>query len=393
MKQLGVQLLILLAVVTACAQDAPLYFGGPFVVGTTPLKDLPEVSGLVTSALNPGLIWMHNDSGDEPRVFAVILPGRIVARVRLQGATHIDWEDMARGPGPEPGASYLYLADIGDNSARRSNVVVYRIREPRIDTSLRDVQMTIPSDSVERFTLHYPDGPRDAEALLVDPRSGDIVIVTKREQRCRVYSVRGPHPNGSDRTLTFHAEIPLQLVTGGDVSPDGSMILLKTYMEVRLWKRNEQASLASAITGAGSPLPYMPERQGEAIGFTPAGDCFYTTSECEDGEPAAAIMLYTSAPSKAAAQAARDVRLPSIQVKRLLPTGTKYRVRYSVPEVERVTLTVHNAAMFKIMTLAEDTAESGPQERDFDAAKLPPGTYAVVLETPSARVATTVEIR
>lgn len=393
MRQLGVRLLVVLAVVTACAQDAPPYFGGPFVVGTTPLAELPEVSGIVTSAVNPGLIWMHNDSGDEPRVFAVVLPGRIVARVRLQGATHLDWEDMARGPGPEPGASYLYVADIGDNSARRNNVTVYRIREPRIDTSQRNLQLTIPSDSVERFTLRYPDGARDAEALLVDPLTGDIVIVTKREQRCRVYSISAPHLNGTDRTLTFNGEIPLQLVTGGDVSPDGSMILLKTYVNVRLWKRNVQQTLASSIVGPGSPLPYMPERQGEAIGLTPAGDCYYTTSECEDGGPASAIMLYPSAPSKAAADAARDIRLPSIQVKRILPTGTTYRVRYSVPEVERVMLTVHNAAMFKIMTLAEDTAESGPQERDFDAAKLPPGSYAVVLETPSARVAATVEIR
>lgn len=393
MRQLGVQLLIVLSVVTACAQDALPYFGGPFVVGTTPLKDLPEVSGLVTSALNPGLIWMHNDSGDEPRIFAVILPGRIVARLRLQGASHIDWEDIARGPGPEPGASYLNIADIGDNAARRSSITIYRVREPLIDTSQREIQLTIPSDSVERFTLRYPDGARDAEALLVDPLTGDIVIVTKREQRCRVYSVSGPHMNGSDRTLTFHGEIPLQLVTGGDVSPDGSMILLKTYMEVRMWKRNGHTSLASAISDTGSPLPYMPERQGEAIGFTSAGDCYYSTSESEDGGRAAAIMLYPSASSKAAADAARDVRLPSIQVKRILPTGTKYRVRYSVPEVERVTLTVHNAAMFKIMTLAKDTAESGPQERDFDAAKLPPGIYAVVLETTSARVATTLEIR
>jgi hypothetical protein len=64
-----------------------------------------------------------------------------------------------------------------------------------------------------------------------------------------------------------------------------------------------------------------------------------------------------------------------------------------MPEVERVSLTVHNAAMFRVMTLAEDSAESGPQERDFDAAKLPPGSYAVVLESPSARVSALLEIR
>ncbi|MEN9281168.1 MAG: hypothetical protein RL594_103 [Bacteroidota bacterium] len=386
-------LLVALVAATACAQPPQVWFGGPFRVGTTPIETLPEVSGIVSSIANSSVLWMHNDSGDEPRIFAVTLPGRVVAQVRLEGAKHLDWEDIAKGPGPVAGAAYLYIADIGDNGARRSTVVIYRIREPRIDTTMRDQQLVIPADSIERFTVAYADGPRDAEALLVDPATGDIVIVTKREQRCRVYVAPAPQSTTGIDTLRYHGDIPLQLVTGGDVSPDGSTILLKTYLHVRLWKRQPGQSLASAITGAGKPLPYMPERQGEAIGMTPAGDGFYTTSECEHGGSAAAIMFYPQAETASAAEQLRDVRLPSISANRLNPTSKTVRIRYTVPDVERISITLRNAAMFNVMTIAEDSAEAGLQERDIDISKLPPGSYAVVLETTSQRVSTLLEVR
>lgn len=391
MRRLCCLLVIVAWVTTACAQEPSTYYAGPFAVGTTPLKDLPEVSGLVASRLNPGLIWMHNDSGDEPRLFALTLPGNVIASVRLEGASHIDWEDIARGPGPASGASYLYVADIGDNAARRNSVTVYRIREPLIDTAQRGTRITIPADSVERLTLRYPDGARDAEALLVDPRTGDMVIVTKRESRCRVYSVAAPHAGGSDRTMRFEGELPLQLVTGGDVSPNGSTIILKNYLYVRAWTRSSESSLGASLTGAGAPLPYMPEGQGEAIGFSADASGYYTTSECENAGPAAAIYYYPAVPQRSRNSGTlRDVRLPSIDVQKL--SATTYRVRYTVPDVERISLTVHNSAMFKVMTLADDSAESGVQEREFDARKLGSGSFAVVLQTMSARVSALLEI-
>ncbi len=391
MRPLCRLLAIIISITTACAQEPSTFYAGPFAVGRTPLKDLPEVSGLVASQLNSGLIWMHNDSGDEPRLFALTLPGNVIASVRLEGASHIDWEDIARGPGPVSDASYLYVADIGDNSARRSSVTVYRVREPRIDTAQRGLRLAIPADSVERLTLRYPDGARDAEALLVDPRTGDIVIVTKRENRCRVYSVAAPHTGGSDRTMRFEGDLPLQLITGGDVSANGSTIILKNYLYARAWTRTSGSSLAASLNGAGTPLPYMPEGQGEAIGFSADGGGYYTTSECESAGPPAAIFYYPAVPQRSRNSGAmRDVRLPSIDVQKL--EATTYRVRYTVPEIERISLTVHNSAMFKVMTLAEDTAESGVQEREFDARKLGSGSFVVVLQTMSARVSALLEI-
>ncbi|MFN6114175.1 MAG: hypothetical protein ACK47W_10600 [Bacteroidota bacterium] len=87
MRRLCRLLAIIVSITTACAQEPATFYAGPFAVGTTPLKDIPEVSGLVASYLNPGLIWMHNDSGDEPRLFALTLPGNLIASVRLEGAS------------------------------------------------------------------------------------------------------------------------------------------------------------------------------------------------------------------------------------------------------------------------------------------------------------------
>jgi len=390
------QLIFLLALSVACLaqnQTEPLWFGGPFRVGTTPLATLPEVSGLVASTQTPGVLWMHNDSGDEPRIFAVLLPGRVAAVVRLLGSTHIDWEDMARGPGPVPGVSYLYLADIGDNSGRRGSIVIYRLRDPLVDTALRDARISIPADSIERFVLRYPDGARDAEALLVDPRSGDIIIVTKRESRCRVYSVSAPHVSGSERILRRDGDLPHQLITAGDVSDDGRRILLKNYHRIWMWQRDTTKPLTSAIVGTGTSVPYQPERQGEAVCFTASGDGYLTTSECEDSGPAAAIMLYLRAESAQAASRLRDVRLPSISVTRLGMSGSMYRIRYTVPDVQRVSLKICNAAMFTTLVVADQSAESGTQERDVDLSKLPAGSYAVVLESASARVSTLLELK
>lgn len=157
MKCPAAALALVIVITSACAQDAQPWFGGPFRVGTTPIDKLPEVSGVVSSVQSPGLLWMHNDSGDEPRIFGLTPQGSVVAEVSLQGAMHIDWEDIARGPGPVKGVSYLYIADIGDNAARRSDITIYRIRERLCDTSQRNVRAVIASDSVERFTLRYPE--------------------------------------------------------------------------------------------------------------------------------------------------------------------------------------------------------------------------------------------
>lgn len=134
---------------------------------TVRLPGLGEASGITASRRTPGLLWAHNDSGD-PAVYALDLSGSIKHRVLLAGAAVDDWEDIAIAACP--GGSCLYVADIGDNGARRRRITIYRVPEPELSDKA--------TQPVEAFHATYPDGSHDAEALFVLP-SGDLFIVTK----------------------------------------------------------------------------------------------------------------------------------------------------------------------------------------------------------------------
>jgi hypothetical protein len=102
---------------------APCQPAGPLVR----LPGLPESSGLAVSRRTPGRLWTHNDSGG-PVLFALDAGGAVTGRVRLTGADVQDWEAIAAGPCGT--GACLYVADIGDNAARRRRVTIYRLPEP-----------------------------------------------------------------------------------------------------------------------------------------------------------------------------------------------------------------------------------------------------------------------
>ncbi|HEU0054599.1 MAG TPA: hypothetical protein VFQ39_15535, partial [Longimicrobium sp.] len=135
-----------------------------------PLDGVHESSGAAVSRRSAGVFWTHNDSG-QPVLHAMDAEGREVGKVRVAGAELVDWEDLASGPCPG-GGDCLYVADIGDNGAKRADVVIYRVPEPA------------PGDAetrpAEALRLRYPDGPQDAEAFFVLP-DGSLNIVSKGE--------------------------------------------------------------------------------------------------------------------------------------------------------------------------------------------------------------------
>lgn len=236
---------------------------------------LTEISGLVASRSQPGILWVHNDSGDEAAVYAIDPQGRTLAKILLIGVDVVDCEDIAFGPGSD-GGDCLYLADIGDNAAVRETVSIYRFPEPQIE--IREdgqfVQFAVECDVIE---LVYPDGPRDAETLLIDPISGDVVIVSKDFIQARAYRV----PVGSVGivALEFLVELPWGFMTGGDISSDGSSILLRGYWNVEIWPRSPEGDWWVALASPGCPMPLALETQGEAIGFVSDGTGYLTVSE------------------------------------------------------------------------------------------------------------------
>ena len=291
-KRVGSAAVVLLAVGLAppagAQQESPCdrFAGPPTVVGTVADPSLVEISGVAASRTHPGVLWVHNDSGGKPSLTALSDAGADLGTYRVPGAEATDWEDMAAGPGPDPDQDYLYVGDIGDNGEARDEVQVHRVPEPE----------EAPEGTDDRFAedvvvnLRYPGGPVDAEALLVDPDTGDLYIVGKRQQDAPVFMAEaGAIADGGDVLMTRVTTLtaaptggppgPLGLVTGGDISPDGAVILLRTYLSVAAYARPEGRPLAAAFDTTPCAAPRADEPQGEAVGFLADGSAYVTISE------------------------------------------------------------------------------------------------------------------
>jgi hypothetical protein len=214
-------------------------YGPPKVIGTIKNESINESSGLVASRTTPGVFWTHNDSGDGPFIYAIGTEGESVGVWRVTGAEAVDWEDISIGPGPVAGRSYLYIGDIGDNSSARKEFVVYRVLEPRPALADQESSKSKPriTESAEAIRLRYPDGKHDAEALLVDPKGGNIYIVTKVAlQNPTIYEAIAPLNSANPITMRSLGELKVPspfggIITGGSVSPDGKRIALCDYFQ------------------------------------------------------------------------------------------------------------------------------------------------------------------
>jgi hypothetical protein len=235
---------------------------------------LDEASGMAASAVHPGVYYIHNDSGDVPRFFAVNGDGASEGVFSLS-ATHEDYEDMAVGPCPE--GSCVFIADIGDNDEVRASYTLYRAPEPAALAS--GPVATTP------FPFVYEDGPHNAETLLVHPITGEIVIVTKTKSGpSTIFRAPDGWAPGQMATLIEVGEIAppsgSPRITGGSVHPAGLGVLLRTYTDIYYYPASApDAPLGETLSHTPCALPVADEPQGEAVSWTRAGDGYLTISE------------------------------------------------------------------------------------------------------------------
>lgn len=245
-------------------------FGLPQRRGRLP-AGITEASGLAVSRRDRRVLWVHNDSGDGPRVHAVNADtGALLGSVTLE-ADAVDWEDLSIGPcGNDVARECLVVADIGDNADRRGSVTLYRFVEP----ALADAAI-VP----QRLDIAYPDGPRDAESVFVGP-DGAVYIVSKDDGSGGLYSVRWTgDPVASPVELTRHGAIDLsgliaggvELATGADFSVRYSRLLVRTYTSVIELRLEAGAELGTLVTAPYTTLPVGLELQGETVAWGPDG--------------------------------------------------------------------------------------------------------------------------
>ncbi|HET7736567.1 MAG TPA: hypothetical protein VFK52_11360 [Nocardioidaceae bacterium] len=183
---------------------------------------ITESSGLARSTYRRPLLWTHNDSGDSARVFAVAASGATRATLSLRCAKAYDWEDISSGPDHT-----LWVGDIGDNARARSTIQVYRFREPK----------SLASGTVKcrRFTLAYPDGAHDAEALLVHPKTGRLWVVSKDAEGGTFYRAPSTLSPAGTTMLTAVGPAPAT-VTAGSFAPGGRRLAVSSYTRAYMYR-------------------------------------------------------------------------------------------------------------------------------------------------------------
>lgn len=264
--------LLLLLSVASChkspTQPIPPATGGfedkPSIVAVRPMS-VPEASGIADSKINPGYLWVEQDSGNPPLIFLLNHDGTIADSVLLQGATNRDWEDIALASGK------LYIGDIGDNNAVYPDCSIYRMTEPMKNAG------TISDFETIRFK--YPDGARDAEAFLVDGSGGDIFVITKRDAKSRVYRLSYPQRTDTINEAQFLMELPFSGVVSAAMSGDGKEIILKTYSKLYYYTKPGGEDFPAVLAKTPVELSYMQEAQGEAVSFAIDNSGFYTLGE------------------------------------------------------------------------------------------------------------------
>ena len=239
---------------------------------------IDEASGMADSRSQPGNIWIQQDSGSPAELALLGYDGVVKGKIAVPSVENRDWEELAMGPGPRDGVNYLYIGEIGDNNGQYPFCQIYRLPEP--------TDLQTPITQVERINFRYPDGPRDAEAMFVDPQTKDIYIISKREPNVHLY--RLPYPQNINEVTVAQAygQMPSfgqglpAYVTGAAISPDGNEIIVRTYSALFYWKRKAGESIADVLqNGSSRQLPYRLEPQGEAVCFDKDNKGYFTISE------------------------------------------------------------------------------------------------------------------
>jgi len=260
--------------------DTTTAFNSVPVVNNLTRTDLVEISGVAASRVNPGILYIHNDSGNLNQVYLTDGTGADKGTLNLASVSNRDWEDIAVGPGPVAGKSYIYVADIGDNDSKYKSIFIYRFEEPDLAGKTTPV---INIDTIDKIELKYPDGPRNAETLMVDPQTKDIYIASKESNTSKIYVAHYPQSTSTFTVMAPVVKLLFNKATSGDISPDGTEILLRSKELIWYWKLPAGTSIGAGLLTKPRRAPYANnEPQGEGIGFAADGSGYFTTTEVRD---------------------------------------------------------------------------------------------------------------
>jgi hypothetical protein len=222
---------------------------------------ITESSGLAASRQHPGIYWTHNDQDTGTYLYAVdSSTGKTVARITLKGVgTQRDVEAIAIGPDNQ-----IYVGDIGDNDGVTWPYVwIYQLPEPK---ELKD--QTIRA---KQYVVKYSDGSRDAESMIVHPKTGRVYLIDKQEDGGHLYE--GPAKLSTSGANVFRPAAAVDLwATDAAFSPNGRQLAVRGYFG-GIWYDWNGGDLKR-----GGRIS-VPIGQGESVSYSPDGTKLMLGSE------------------------------------------------------------------------------------------------------------------
>lgn len=271
------------AAIDAGERLTPLY-----EVGHRPIE---ELSGMVRSKRYPDITWVHNDSGDSARIFALDGKGQIVMPewrrkrhhgekaelgktpypgLMLAGASNIDFEDITTD------GERLYVADMGNNSNARRDLGFYVLDEPNprsIDIARPWAFLAVRYPDQDSFPPADGDWRFDCEAVFCS--EGRIFLLTKHRRGetgqmvagTRLYRLDTPRPDRVSQLVWCGKHSELFAPTGADLSPSGETLAVLCLDAVWLFARPAVGHDWLSSPARKISLPMAQTMQAEAICF------------------------------------------------------------------------------------------------------------------------------
>ncbi|MBL8818582.1 MAG: hypothetical protein JNL58_21315 [Planctomyces sp.] len=234
---------------------------------------ITESSGIAQSISQPDAIWVHNDSGDKPRLFLVGLDGETRCVVTIRTKDPADWEDMCSFRAND--ANWLLIADVGDNAERRGNdgppCRLLIVPEPEIDWKGRE--LVLSTSPVLTIEFGWEDGPRNCESVAVDTETHEILLVTKtKPSEAALYTIPlNLTPGTLKATARRVCRAAIPFATAMDVSTDGRKMVVTTMISAVLVNREADETWADAWKKPLTVVTIPPQKQCETICFLNTG--------------------------------------------------------------------------------------------------------------------------
>jgi hypothetical protein len=282
------------AILSGCGMNLKSYanrpasdiYTAPKVVGHISDNNISEASGIAASKCQPGVFWTHNDSGHTPVIYAINTSGQLLGSFRVAGVQDHDWEDIAEFRDSN-GKCFVYIGETGDNRLAREVHAVYRVAEPTVSAApISNKADPVETAPPETINFRYADKLQNAETLMVHPATGDIYVVSKnRSGPAGVYKIKPDFSTANVQVAARIADlevpsVPVGLLTGGDISPDGKRIVLCDYLDgYELILPDGDSAFDDIWKQKPIEIDLGERDTGEAVAYSADGRSIFATTE------------------------------------------------------------------------------------------------------------------